>query len=96
MAIIIEEEKDRSGLLVLLGWLLVIVVIVLIVYFVFFKNPEIIEVVGPGSFERTIEVSRINIEPNVVTSHPAFESRRSQVVTPGEGVSGRSNPFLPF
>ena len=95
MAIVIEEEKDRSNILVFIGWVVVVTTILVAVYFIFFQNPEIIETVGPEGFRRTKEVSQININTEEILRTGSFP-RPSYVTEPGEGVSGRTNPFLPL
>ena len=97
MAIVVEEEKDRGGVVVLIGWLVVIVTIILAVYLIFFRNPQIIEKVGPAGFRETAQVAKIN--PRIdVFQDPAFTVRQEQgryVPSPGEGTVGKSSPFLP-
>jgi len=98
MAIVVEEERDRGGVLVLIGWLVVIITIILAVYLIFFKNPEIIESVGPSSFRQTAQIANIKEQIKINTKvfeNPAFTTRQPYVPSPGEGVVGKNNPFLP-
>lgn len=97
MAIVVEEEKDRGGIIVLIGWLVVILTIVLAVYLIFFKNPEIVENVAPASFRQTAQVAQIDLKVDVFRN-PAFTTRQSigrSIQAPGEGTVGKRNPFLP-
>lgn len=97
MAIVVEEEKDRGGVIVLIGWLVVIITIILAVYLIFFKNPEIVENVAPSSFRQTAQVAKIDLKVGIFKD-PAFTIRQTSgryIGTPGEGTSGKVNPFLP-
>jgi hypothetical protein len=96
MAIVVEEEKDRGGVVVLIGWLVVIVTIILAMYLIFFKNPQIIETVGPTSFRQTAQVAQIKDKLNIkVLQGQSFTTRQTYVEPPGEGTVGKTNPFLP-
>ncbi|MEK7187816.1 MAG: hypothetical protein AAB691_03145 [Patescibacteria group bacterium] len=94
MAIVVEEERDQGSVIVLIGWLVIIVTIILAVYLIFFKNPEIINTVGPASFRQTVQVAQIELNTKVF-QNPAFTTRTTYVQPPGEGVVGKDNPFLP-
>jgi flagellar basal body-associated protein FliL len=94
MAIVVEEEKDRGSIVVLIGWLVVIITIIAAAYMIFFKNPQIIETVGPSSFRQTAQVAKINLNTDVFKD-PAFTARQIYVQPIGEGTVGKSNPFLP-
>ena len=97
MAIVVEEEKDRGGVVVLIGWLVVIITIVLAAYLIFFKNPQIIEKVGPANFRQTAQVAQINPKLDVF-QNPLFTVRQEYgryIQVPGEGTVGKANPFLP-
>ncbi len=94
MAIVVEEERDKGGVIVLIGWLVVIITIILAVYLIFFKNPEIVETVGPASFRQTAQVAQI--EPNTdIFKNPAFTTRDTYVPPLQAGSFGRTSPFLP-
>ena len=94
MAIVVEEEKDRGGVVVLLGWLVVIITIILAVYLIFFKNPQIIEKVGPTNFRQTAQVAKLNFNVNIL-GESALTTRQAYVPPVGDGTVGKPNPFLP-
>lgn len=98
MAIIVEEERDKGGVIVLIGWLVVIITIILAAYLIFFKNPQIVETVGPSTFRQTAQIANIKdqIKSNTdVFANPAFTTRNAYVPPIGEGTFGKTNPFLP-
>lgn len=96
MAIIVEEEKRGSGILTFITWVTIIGVIGFASYFVFFKQPEIIDIVVPPEFEDIEEISKAELRPEAIESDPVFNSLKQYVTLPKEGEVGRSNPFLPF
>ncbi len=96
MAIIIEEERNKMSPITLLTWGVVLVIIVVTVYYVFFKKPQTVEIIAPPDFQNTQQISKINLDPEVIIEHPGFKSRTTYVTPPVPGNLGRSNPFLPF
>lgn len=96
MAITIEEEKKPVNWITIVITIVLVGVIFLGSYFIFFKKPEIIEIVVPGSLKELNELSKIDFDPSNVINAPAFKILRqfSAVVT--STTPGRSNPFKPF
>lgn len=95
MAIIVEEEqKSHQGLTGIIVWGLVFVIAAVAVYYVFFKRPDLVEVVTPSNFTDTEVLSRINLAPDEVINSESFRALRPYAppltATPG----GRANPFL--
>jgi hypothetical protein len=94
MAIVIEEEKSGTGLVSILLWLIVLACIVVGAYYVFFKRVDIIDIDQPSSFQETMQLSGVNLHPELVVSRiqqPAFTSHST--IIPAK-TNGRSNPFL--
>ncbi|KKW45484.1 MAG: hypothetical protein A3A43_00835 [Candidatus Liptonbacteria bacterium RIFCSPLOWO2_01_FULL_56_20] len=97
MAIIIEEEKNRVGIVGFIGWLVVIAVIAAALYYVFFKQPELIEVDVPENVRNAEELSqKITLNPDAVVQSPAFQALKRYVTPSAPATLGRQNPFLGF
>ncbi len=96
MAITVEEEKKPVNWIAITITIVLVGVIFLGSYFIFFKKPEIIEIVVPGSLRELNELSKIDFDPSNVINAPTFKILRqfSAVVT--STTPGRSNPFKPF
>ncbi len=97
MAIIVEENKKKGSLLNLLVWVIIIGVILFATYYIFFKEPEIIDVVIPqkDAFNNIDSLSKIKLDPEII-KNPAFEALNSYIDLPEKGRSGRLNPFSSF
>jgi hypothetical protein len=106
MAVVIEEEKrDRLGLVNIVSWVVILLVVVISVYYIFFRNPEIVDVRVPPTFERTQRISNIELDPAQIVDSPSFRGRVEQVEPPCGGAKcieafperyGRENPFVPL
>ena len=96
MAIIIQEERNTSGVMSFLAWIVILGIIGGGIYYVFFKKPDLIEVVAPGSFQSTQEISKINLDAGRVVNDPHFQALRSHVTPRTPATPGRANPFLGF
>jgi hypothetical protein len=94
MAIIIEEEKNKISLISIATWLVVLLIIGLAVYYIFFSQPELVEIAAPAAIQNLDPLRKINISPDEIVNSPAFHSLKSTVTLPTPGNTGRSNPFL--
>jgi hypothetical protein len=96
MAIVLEEEKKP------INWLAVLTVIVIVAflftgsYFLFFKKPELIEVVAPKSLEDLNKISQLSFNPETVLNTPTFKLLKQYATPITPPTPGRSNPFKPF
>lgn len=96
MAILIEGEgRDINWV----AWgVTAVVVISLFVgaYLLFFKSPELIEVVAPQRLEKVEEISRVEVSPESLLESSEFKELRryGQEIQPPS--PGRDNPFAPF
>lgn len=96
MAIQIEQEqKSVNWVKVTLG---VIIVAVLFagVYFLFFRQPELINVVAPGQFEDLAQISEINLNADELLNSPKFQMLRQYSIDSTVPSPGKGNPFQPF
>lgn len=104
MAILIEEEKKPVNWVGIITGLLAAAGIFGAVYYFFFKQPESIEVLLPGSIKEisTISSSTKNFDPNSILD-PSSGSRDAKVFSLLDDYSsklsyptpGKSNPFKP-
>lgn len=96
MAIIVEEKRNRGGLVNFLIWIVILAVIAASVYYIFFKNPDLIEFTASPSFRNLQQLSQISINPGELINNPQFQTLKQYVtVTPSQSI-GRSNPFVSF
>ena len=96
MAIEFEQDKKKVNWFALLSTAIIVVVLFAGVYYLFFKKPELIEVVAPGSLSDVRNISKISFHPEEVVNSPNFKLLRqygTDVLVP---TPGRSNPFSPF
>lgn len=96
MAIIVEQERSRSGILTFVIWGVILVIIVVAVYYVFFRKPETINVAPPASFANTQELAKIHFNPQDLIGNPAFQALKTYITLPQASTTGRVNPFLSF
>lgn len=97
MAIVVEEDRSRTGgLIVVLVWLVIFGVIAAGTYYVFFKKPELIELKVPATFEDTARLSKITLTPEEIVNNPVFSVLKPYVSLPEPAAVGRENPFAPF
>lgn len=96
MAIVIEEEKKSSvSWISILVWVIVLGIIGLAAYYLFFYRPELIPITVPDNFKNTEELSRIDLNLNILED-PVFKSLKAGVSALNPQSSGRANPFLGF
>jgi hypothetical protein len=96
MAIVIEEEKKSSvSWISVLVWIVILGIIGLAAYYLFFYRPELIPITVPDNFKNTEELSRIDLNLNILED-PVFKSLKAGVQALNPQTSGRVNPFLGF
>jgi flagellar basal body-associated protein FliL len=96
MAIVVEEEKKPVNWVAILTTIIIIVVVFIGAYFLFFKKPELIEVVAPGNLQGVSQISRVSFDPESVLGAPTFKLLRQYGTAPDPPNPGRNNPFRPF
>ncbi|HXF43992.1 MAG TPA: hypothetical protein VNK70_00790 [Candidatus Paceibacterota bacterium] len=96
MAIVVQEEKKGTNWVAILSTLVIIFAIFAGAYYLFFKKPELIEVVTPGSLQNVSNISKISFDPQAVLNSPTWKILRQYGSTPTIPSPGRSNPFKPF
>ncbi len=96
MAIIVEQEKKPVNWFNIAIVTVFVVVLFLLMYFIFFKKPELVEVVVPAKLQNLSQISQAQLDPTPVVNelNQYFSNNTSQSVS--IPTPGRSNPFQPF
>ncbi len=91
-----EQEKKKVNWFNLILVALFIIVLFLVTYFIFFKKPELIDVVAPGSLQSISQISQIQLDPTPVvqTLNKYFTGNYGGTLT--IPTPGRTNPFAPY
>jgi hypothetical protein len=98
MAILVEEEGNKTNIFKLLIWAGILVVVIVAIYYVFFVNPPLVEVAVPVHFANIGSLGNLTLDPRQVINGPAMSSLKQYVMVPPPDPSsaGRPNPFVPF
>ncbi|HVM76729.1 MAG TPA: hypothetical protein VMU07_01080 [Candidatus Paceibacterota bacterium] len=99
MAIVIEEEKSRSNIVRIIGWLVILGVVGAAIYYIFFAQPQLAIIAPAGNLNAVAPIVESNIDPNQVLGSDAFKALKAAPVPPvptstGNSPSGRPNPFI--
>lgn len=96
MAIVIEEEKGKTGAVSVFIWLVIIGIIFAIAYYLFFKKPDLIPLIKvPSNFQSTDQLKNITLQPNDVIENPQFKALQKYInFEVADPRGGRPNPFL--
>ena len=96
MAIIVKEREKVANWLSPVIWVLVICLIFGLVYFLFFKQPELVEIIQPIELQRASRLANIKFDPSEVIQSEVFKTLQQYAEPPTIGEVGRSNPFIPY
>jgi hypothetical protein len=96
MAIVIEEEGNKTNIVGTVTWVVVLVIIVLTIYYVFFAQPQLVEVVAPANFKNIDPLANVTLNLEDVTGNRNFQNLKQYITPISPGNYGRSNPFLPL
>jgi len=94
----VEEEKKSTSWLNIALVMIIIGVLFIGAYFLFFKKPELVEIVVPGQsqLEGWQQLGSLSFDPQELLTSPKFKLLR-QFETPAPTLkSGRPNPFIPY
>lgn len=94
MAIVIEEEKTNISIVGILTWLAVLFIIAAAVYYIFFAQPQLVEIAAPASLQNINPIAKINLNPEEVVNSPGFRLLVQYITPPAVGNVGRENPFV--
>ncbi|MDP3975145.1 MAG: hypothetical protein Q8P88_02585 [Candidatus Jorgensenbacteria bacterium] len=93
MAIMVEEEKKKVNWITALSVAVFLAVIFFGGYYLFFKQPELIDVVAPAGLERLRVISEVRFNPRDVVDSPAFQGLDNFAGTLPAPRTGKANPF---
>ncbi len=96
MAIVVRERKTAFNWFSLTVWILLIALVFGLAYFLFFKQPEWVEILKPPGYENTTKLAKIHLDPSEVIQSEVFKSLKQYSEPPTIGEIGRPNPFLPY
>jgi hypothetical protein len=96
MAIILEEERPQTNWVAILGGFVIVVLIFIACYYVFFKKPEIIDVVVPADLEQVSLLAKVQkLDPQAIVNSSNFKMLRDYAPPLVLPPAGRANPFRP-
>lgn len=95
MAIQIEQQQKSVSWVKIASAVIIVAVLFAGAYFLFFKKPELIEVVVPGQFEDLTQLSEIELNANELLESPQFQMLRQYSLDSSPPSPGKSNPFQP-
>ena len=94
MAILVSEEGIKKiGVLTITIWVLILVVIGVAVYYIFFKEPSLVEVASPSSYQNIDPLASVALNPQEV-ANDIDKTLKQYVPPPSPATVGRDNPFL--
>lgn len=96
MAISIEQKKSSANWLNIILAIIIVTVIFAGGYFLFFKKPELIEVIVPTQLKDLSRLSEAEFNPQELLNSPGFKILRQFQVEIEVSEPGRDNPFEPF
>lgn len=94
MAIVINEEQQKSG-----GWfgiallLLAVLIVGVAAYYVFFAQPSTINEVVPVKLQSLDAIQSLHFDPQTVVNSPLFGGQRQSISMPVSTSSGNIAPF---
>ncbi len=96
MAIMFEEQKNTSGLISVVTWLILIFVLGVATYYIFVKKPDLVPVTAPSNFENTRGLVSIKLKPEEIVDNPQFKALKAYITVKTAETNGKANPFLGF
>ncbi len=93
MAIVVEEEKKSTNWITVLSVGAFLVIVFFGGYYLFFKQPELIDIVAPVELERIRAISEVNFNPRDVLDSPTFKTLRDFSGMLSTPRTGKANPF---
>jgi hypothetical protein len=97
MAILIEEEKDRSNLINLVGWAAIFIMVCVAAYYIFFVSPGAAIILPSADLTSITPISQAGLNAQNVVNTDQFRALKpyvSPTSTFGGVPVGRSNPFV--
>jgi predicted transcriptional regulator len=97
MAIIIEEEKKKSHIFTVAGWLAFLAVAAVAVYYIFFSSPQAALLPSSGGLSAIAPLTQSAVQPQSVENSAALQALHTTITAPtstGPTPKMRPNPFL--
>ena len=97
MAIVIEEQQNKSGAVIVVSGIVILALLGFGAYYVFWKSPSFAEVAIPPTFQNTKQIIDIgkDVHPETVLQTVAQTLQRHVSSTVPQNL-GRANPFISF
>lgn len=96
MAIVVEEEQKTRSWPIIITSIVVIAALFFGAYYLFFKKPELIEIVVPGNLQNLTRLSAARFDPKAVIDSAVFKTLRDYSTPITVPPAGKDNPFQPF
>jgi hypothetical protein len=97
MAILVEEEKDRSNLTNSLGWAMIGLIVIVAAYYILFAPVTPAVITPPASLQNVNTIGGITFDPTTILNGASYQALKQYVPEPvptGPVAVGRQNPFL--
>ncbi|MEK7512598.1 MAG: hypothetical protein AAB601_00165 [Patescibacteria group bacterium] len=96
MAIILEEEKKPINWVSIVGIGVVVLVVFFGSYYLFFKKPQLIDVVAPIDLSNINALAQVQVfDPQAIVNSSNFKALKDFTTPLVLPPTGRSNPFRP-
>ncbi len=97
MAIVVEEDRKKSPMLGVAGWLVFVVILAAAAYFMFFAPAPQVTLPLAGGLSAVAPLVQSPVQPQTVEADPVLGSLHSAISAPtstGPAALNRPNPFL--
>lgn len=96
MAIVVEEERKRINWVFIFSVLIILFALGATVFYIFFINPEQVEVFISPQLKSLTQFEKINFTPNDLLNNSKFKELKNYIefVLPSKESIGKSNPFF--
>ncbi len=96
MAILMQQQKQKTNWFAVLVFLFLIAVIFGGGYFLFFSPTPGIDIIIPTPLVSAEKISKVTIDSAQIINNPVLKNLRHYGTTPSAGNVGRQNPFMGF
>jgi len=93
MAIVIQEEKNTGSWFGFGILLLILVVLGIALYYLFFVQPQLLDVAGGKNLGSIEEFSQMNFDPRSVTESEFFKEKKQYIPLTPIVNAGNPRPF---
>lgn len=96
MPIIVQKDKRKPGLLIIVGVVVGLFILIVVTYFLFFAEAPFVEVIAPPQLDNLTQVSLITLNPTEISEDSVYQVLETNISLPPEGSFERDNPFRHF